>query len=366
MACLLSVADVQRLEAAQRVLLSPLDTPAVDDWRAAVNRAMRELLDADMATFMLPSPGRALMYGAEIPPSALHAYAIHYRALDLGLVRRRRELGLQVWSRRLLWDRAVLARSEYYADFVLPNRLFDAVGITIAVAGGDALVGISFHHERPAGRRFGARGLALLTLVRAAFEAGVRACLSLAPSRDVLGRAFDALGQGLVAADAGGRVVAANRAAVRLLGREPAGTVLRRELQRMLASLAHAAHPRPELADRAARWPALRELHLPDARYRVRGCIVGADDVLPRAPLLVAIEQMAPEPPPKERLRDAFGLTDRESDVALLLAEGKSNAQIATALAISPHTARHHSESVMLKVGVGSRAQVAAIVARGR
>jgi DNA-binding NarL/FixJ family response regulator len=53
-----------------------------------------------------------------------------------------------------------------------------------------------------------------------------------------------------------------------------------------------------------------------------------------------------------------FRLTSREADVARLLARGESNARIASLLAISPHTARRHTEAVMLKLGVHSRAAV--------
>lgn len=56
-------------------------------------------------------------------------------------------------------------------------------------------------------------------------------------------------------------------------------------------------------------------------------------------------------------------LTAREREVAQLLACGESNARIAELLRISPHTARRHTESVMLKLGAKSRAQVGALLA---
>ena len=55
-------------------------------------------------------------------------------------------------------------------------------------------------------------------------------------------------------------------------------------------------------------------------------------------------------------------LTRREGEVAALLAGGGSNADIATALGISPHTARRHTESVMLKLRARTRAQVGPIL----
>lgn len=55
-----------------------------------------------------------------------------------------------------------------------------------------------------------------------------------------------------------------------------------------------------------------------------------------------------------------YGLSRREADVALLIARGASNKSIAAELELSPHTARRHTESVFRKVGVTSRAALAA------
>ncbi|HEX6965176.1 MAG TPA: helix-turn-helix transcriptional regulator [Gemmatimonadaceae bacterium] len=53
-------------------------------------------------------------------------------------------------------------------------------------------------------------------------------------------------------------------------------------------------------------------------------------------------------------------LTTREMEVVRLLARGLSNAEVARRLEISTHTARRHTERVLFKLGVHSRAQVAA------
>jgi DNA-binding CsgD family transcriptional regulator len=50
-----------------------------------------------------------------------------------------------------------------------------------------------------------------------------------------------------------------------------------------------------------------------------------------------------------------YRLTKREQAVAMLLAERRSNAEVARALGISPNTARHHTERVLAKLGVHSR-----------
>jgi non-specific serine/threonine protein kinase len=53
-------------------------------------------------------------------------------------------------------------------------------------------------------------------------------------------------------------------------------------------------------------------------------------------------------------------LTDRERDVARLIAEGLTNRQIADRLVVSPRTVATHIEHIMTKLSVGSRAQIAA------
>lgn len=69
--------------------------------------------------------------------------------------------------------------------------------------------------------------------------------------------------------------------------------------------------------------------------------------VLPRA-------SSAPRPLPPE-LRE---LTDRETEVLLLVARGRSNQEIADELVISPHTAKTHVNRIMSKVHAHDRAQL--------
>jgi DNA-binding NarL/FixJ family response regulator len=54
------------------------------------------------------------------------------------------------------------------------------------------------------------------------------------------------------------------------------------------------------------------------------------------------------------------GLSPREREVAVLVAQGMTSRQIAAALVISRSTAVRHVEHVMAKLGVHSRAQIAA------
>ena len=59
-------------------------------------------------------------------------------------------------------------------------------------------------------------------------------------------------------------------------------------------------------------------------------------------------------------------LTRREREVALLVARGLTDRQIAEELSISANTANNHLASILRKLGIGSRAQIAAWVTQQR
>jgi DNA-binding CsgD family transcriptional regulator len=59
---------------------------------------------------------------------------------------------------------------------------------------------------------------------------------------------------------------------------------------------------------------------------------------------------------------EAHGVTEREREVAVLLARGLSNAEIAATLVISPYTVQDHIKSLFEKTDVGSRQELVARV----
>ena len=121
------------------------------------------------------------------------------------------------------------------------------------------------------------------------------------------------------------------------------------------------------LAGRAAKsragevsGPRPYALRTTTASYDVRSALVGPG-VLGRGPMaVVVIERTTPGRRALEGLAIRFQLTPREVAVAQLLAEGRSNQQMARLLDVSIHTARRHVEHVLMKLGVHSRAAVGA------
>jgi DNA-binding CsgD family transcriptional regulator len=64
----------------------------------------------------------------------------------------------------------------------------------------------------------------------------------------------------------------------------------------------------------------------------------------------VAVCQWTPEP-----LETRFGLTPREAEVLIWVAQGKTNPEVATILGIRPYTVRTHLERIFVKLGVETR-----------
>ncbi len=93
----------------------------------------------------------------------------------------------------------------------------------------------------------------------------------------------------------------------------------------------------------------------------------GAWMVLHGAPLVAAPARRVAviiEPARPERilplLMSAYGLTEREKEVVALVLQGRSTAQIATALFVSQHTVQQHLKSIFDKVHLHSRRDLVA------
>jgi len=101
------------------------------------------------------------------------------------------------------------------------------------------------------------------------------------------------------------------------------------------------------------------ELELSGRSYRLTAKPAPAGTLLPEAGVLVLMDRLGPELPTTRELRVAFGLRGREPQVALLAAEGLSNAAIAQRLRLSAHTVRHYLERVLGRLGLHSRKALA-------
>jgi DNA-binding CsgD family transcriptional regulator len=129
----------------------------------------------------------------------------------------------------------------------------------------------------------------------------------------------------------------------------------RRIIQQQIRDIVSALSPGMLSTARASGEPAaVRFVSIGQHRYRIvvdaLQASAGADPVP-----VATVQRIETAEPPEQRVRRRFRLTEKEAHVALLLAQRRSNAEIASALQISRHTARRHTENVMLKLNVSSR-----------
>lgn len=178
--------------------------------------------------------------------------------------------------------------------------------------------------------------------------------------RAELAMLLDALGEALMLCDEGGRVLHVNAALGRALDDEPEQPAVLREMEALARGSA------PARGTRLLGAPAPRPSSVPEREvrtglrsYRVRRSVATEGLLGPAAAQIVALQPLIVQPLTDCELRERYGLTAREVVVARLLATGQTNAEIADSLGISPFTARNHTERVLAKLGVSSRAKVA-------
>ena len=105
-----------------------------------------------------------------------------------------------------------------------------------------------------------------------------------------------------------------------------------------------------------------------DAFDRATGLMLGADDYLSKpldgGELLARVKRSLRRSAPVANgnvHRDDANLSPRERQILSLLAEGRTQSQIATVLVISSKTVATHIQHILSKLGVQSRAQAVAV-----
>jgi DNA-binding CsgD family transcriptional regulator len=347
---------IDRLEQTVNLLLSPAERES-EAWRQDVVGAMRALMDADRAVMLLGQSPTPSLYSDAVSRGVIEEYLSDFAPLDHGMARRD-ALRLTLWSRSLLWDQRDLLRSPYYHDFALRHDILDTVGVSLDVEGTSAHVRIVLLYGAaplPQDRLETMRrrlGL-LLPVLRTGFGIHLRYERWLGAIPTML----DRIGERLVLYSLAGRELHRNVTVRRTLEEDPERDRIMegvRSVARAVISHAHASGR--EVAGMLAAPEATRQdARTALARYRLRGCLVGPDTLDAESAVLVSVDRVASEPPTPEALRDRLGLTAREVQVACLLIQRLTNDEIASTLGISTHTARHHTESVLLKAGVNSR-----------
>lgn len=166
------------------------------------------------------------------------------------------------------------------------------------------------------------------------------------------------------ALDASGRfLLAANRAGRILWSTPQAARLLRAILPDFNDAYVLPAHIREWLQQSADRTPPSSEgMHLnpPGSPIKLELSVIsqiGSDEILLR---------LIEGDPNNDQLvlRNKLQLTQREAEVLLWIARGKSNRDVAEILTLSPRTVNKHLEQIFNKLGVENRTSAAALAAR--
>jgi DNA-binding NarL/FixJ family response regulator len=100
----------------------------------------------------------------------------------------------------------------------------------------------------------------------------------------------------------------------------------------------------------------LKDTQADELRRAIKAAAAGQVQLSPEAAARLVREVRAPESPE--------ALTERETDVLKLLAQGKANKEIAAELTIGEKTVKTHVSNILMKLGVQSRTQAALYAAQ--
>ena len=242
--------------------------------------------------------------------------------------------------------RPVLERSDVYRDRFVPAGLGFLMGPSVVVGSGEVSVLCAFERKT---RSYGEEGLGLLELVLPAFRAGAEAHLR-PPEGAGLGRFIEFLPLPLAVSGPAG-VDWRNAAFSRLEAADPA-------FARVLSAA------KDLVKDPALRMRSGGEEGTPPLRRQVTTAAGGYELVaLPQElgdeNVLLLVTRTRLHLPEPGCLMARYALTARQAQVALLLAEGLTDKQVAARLGVSGNTARRHAEGLLRKLGVRTRAAVA-------
>jgi DNA-binding NarL/FixJ family response regulator len=122
----------------------------------------------------------------------------------------------------------------------------------------------------------------------------------------------------------------------------------------MLSTYENAPYVKRALADGAAGY-LLKDATPEDLSQAINVAMSGSGNVLsPRV-----IQNLFEEQQSGDGRRNEYSLTQRENDILALLAEGKSNREIAQSLFLSEKTVKAHLAAIFRKLGVTNRTQAA-------
>ncbi|MGH7604298.1 MAG: response regulator transcription factor [Gemmatimonadaceae bacterium] len=364
MSLALSSTETKLLQSALRVLAAPLAYPDLPSWSAVATQHCAAFLRADQALFGLMRSDTMIVFGhGAYTSEAVQSYTEYYWRHDFVLTERRFQLGRETYHRDMLYRPGEMQRDPVYNEWSRPNRFCDTIGMSVE-ATNPTLAGIHFYHDTETGE-YRARGVELLDLLLPAFKVGIYTWLALGTRRDAYLTALDAATDGVLLTTTSGEELDESPKLQTTLQSDPERERVSRVMRQAAATLGvWIDRHRKTTEGRSTTQPIARDLTTRTANYRILASAIPEGSVARDRAITVTIARLSPRTFTVAELRDQFGLTPRQAEVARLIADGQRNSQIASALGISSSTALHHTEEVLRKLNLHSRAAVTAALLR--
>jgi DNA-binding CsgD family transcriptional regulator len=362
----LSSCELKGLESALELMVAPQYGAARENWLIGVMKALKLVLKADKAIVRSTFAGTPTLITKDYGTEVSSEYFEYFRRFDPGRALDRPPPRLNaVWTVEDAYgtDIGDFYKTEFFNDYQRRHRAFHGLCLSSSTAPGPLDDVMYFHRSRLSAAPFADREKNILRLCAPAFRAGLSAALR-ANSREHLIETIDNLTDGCALVTIGGRVVHQNVVLSSYLANGEATA----ELRSAIMATADAVNAIGWRATHCSAFDPgrklVREQRVGDRTFVISGCSVGTLEGIAEPLTLVTVRHKIRQTAADllRQARERFGLSNRESEVAVLLAQRKTNAEISSELGISPHTARHHSERVLAKLGVSKRSMVSHIL----
>ncbi len=375
----LSRANERRLAELTEVLATPLAYGSREQWYASATRAIRDFFRGDSVFLCTPDRGVRLYFDDDQPMLAAEFDAwIAYRhgeiactdaAFDRGFIacRQRR---LSTFTSEMI-DRLIgnqLRHSVVYNDILRPAGARVSIGCGGLTSLGEVMCAVSYGTASP--NPFALAMRPLLAFIVPLLAAGYETVQRVDRAHAAWLEALDGTSDGFLVFDLEcDRELYRNAALAAMQRSDPEGDIVVSAMQRIAHGMSSCKSSPAESASTALAAAALaqnQEISTARCRYMLRATLLPPGTCSTGSAVLVLARSLSATLPSVTELRSRFELTRREADVALHLAAGMSDHAIARRIGVSPHTARHHAEHVLLKLGLRSRKGLGLFLLDGR
>ena len=385
--------DLQRLQTAQRLLLSPPESGPISEWVTSVCEAMRHLFTTDHVYYLEPdgllvrpswqdTRNGGITSGGDASPNAsasaptlfVRAEAAgepfekgiqrHFQGFEDGFSQFQeahptlqhriiRSAGPCAVHDAPLHDMVLREQLDIYQEVFRPPQIDRQMALSVPLPQGEAMLIAGYENSRAA--PFNGKRHQMLNLLVPAFEAGIRFRQRVADAEQRVVEMIDAVDTALLLFDERGCLVHRSQAFAMLC-----------RTNALSEEDAHALYTTAQALVQDAQSPATdaplmctRTVTICSEAYVLRLTTL---DRATRG-TLVSVERDAPFPS-AHTIQQHFGLTPRQGEVALLIAEGYTDAEIASRLFISVNTVHRHVARVLAALNVPSRSGVALALLR--